>query len=215
MGQIFSEENLRRLAEAVDLVAAAMAQVHLVRIHLEDLLLGEAVLQLKGDQNFDHLSLDALLRREKEILRQLLRKSRTSACLAMADHVGECAFGDAEVVNAAVLKEVPVFNCDDGLHHLLRNLIVGDEAALGAVLVFGERGDQLRFELIGAESNAILGSNALHYAVACVDRGSVGVVIAIRTRLDEDIVAVELVSPHLRVSVVSCAAKVGGDGVRG
>ena len=34
------------------------------------------------------------------------------------------------------------------------DLIVGDEAALGAVLVFGEGGDELRLKLVGGEGGA-------------------------------------------------------------
>jgi hypothetical protein len=41
------------------------------------------------------------------------------------------------------------------------DLLVGDEAALGAVLVFGERGDELGLELVGGERRAVLGGDGL------------------------------------------------------
>ena len=50
-------------------------------------------------------------------------------------------FGEAEVVDAAVLEEAAVFDGQDRLHQVLRDLVVGDEAALGAVGVFAEAGD--------------------------------------------------------------------------
>ena len=40
--------------------AAALAEVDLVGVHLEDLLLGEAMFELKGDDDLDQLALDAL-----------------------------------------------------------------------------------------------------------------------------------------------------------
>ena len=110
LAEVFPEEDLRGFAKAIDVVAAAMAEVHLVGIHLEDLLLIEASFELEGDQDLDHLSLDALLRREEEASRELLGQSGAAAGLARADDVGEGAFGDAEVVDAAVLEEVAVFD---------------------------------------------------------------------------------------------------------
>lgn len=47
-------------AEAVDLVAATVAEVHLVGVHLEDLLLVEAGFELEGDEGLDGLAFEAL-----------------------------------------------------------------------------------------------------------------------------------------------------------
>ena len=68
------------------------------------------------------------------------------------EDVLHAALDGADVVDAAVLEEAAVFDGDDGLHHVRRDVVVGDEAALGAVLVFGERGDELRLELVGARA---------------------------------------------------------------
>ena len=59
LAQVLAEVGLRGLAEAVDGIAAALAEVDLVGVHLEDLLLVEAGLELEGDQNLDQLALDA------------------------------------------------------------------------------------------------------------------------------------------------------------
>src|SRR5207249_246863 len=137
--------------DSVDLIAAAVAEVHLVGVHLEDLLLVEAGFELERDEDLDHLPLEALLRREKEILRQLLRERRAAAGFVVREEVCDSAFGDTEVVDAAVVEEVTVFNGGDGLHQARRDLLIGNQAALGAILVFGERSDELRFELVGGE----------------------------------------------------------------
>ena len=53
LAHILAEVGLRGLAKSVDREAAALAEVDLVGVHLEDLLLGEAVLELEGDEDLD------------------------------------------------------------------------------------------------------------------------------------------------------------------
>ncbi len=108
--EVFVEECLRRLAEAVDVVAAAVAQIDLVGVHLEDLLLGEAGLELEGDEDLDELALDAALGREEDAAREL--HGERGAAARPAPVAAEVVPGPAEhavVVDAAVLEEAPVF----------------------------------------------------------------------------------------------------------
>ena len=49
-------------------------------------------------------------------------------------HVNPCGLGQAEKVHAAVLKEAPVFDGQHRIHHQLRNFVVRDQLALGALL---------------------------------------------------------------------------------
>ena len=191
--EVLAEEGLGGFAEAVDGEAAALAEVDLVGVHLEDLLLGEAGFELEGDEDLNELALDALLGREEEAARELHGKRGAAALLVVADDVFDGALGDAEVVDAAVLEEVAVFDRGDGLDHARRDLFVGDEAALDAVLVFGESGDELGFELVRGERCTVFGGDALYFATGGIDGGTVGGVVAFRAGLDEDVVAVELV----------------------
>jgi len=79
LAQVLAEKHLGRLAKSVDLITAAVTEVHLVGIHREDLLLVEPGLELQRDEGLDHLPLVALLGREKQIFRELLGKRRAAA----------------------------------------------------------------------------------------------------------------------------------------
>ena len=71
----------------------------------------------------------------------------------------------AEVVHSAVLEETAVFNGKHRVHHLLGHLVIGDDAALGAVLRAEEASHELRFKFVSAKGFA--GGergNALHIA---------------------------------------------------
>ena len=89
LAEIFAEEGLGGLAEAVDGVAAALAEVDLVGVHLEDLLLVEAGFELEGDDDLDELARDALLRREEEATGELLGEGGAAAGHVMRDDIHE------------------------------------------------------------------------------------------------------------------------------
>ena len=64
---VFGEVELAGGFESV----GAVAQIDLVRVHGEDLVLGEDTLDLHGEQNFLELAAVGLLIGEEEIARQL------------------------------------------------------------------------------------------------------------------------------------------------
>ena len=71
LAHVLAEVGLRGFAKAIDGEAAALPHGNLVGVHLEDLLLVEAMLKLEGDDDLDDLALDALLGGEKEAAREL------------------------------------------------------------------------------------------------------------------------------------------------
>ena len=163
LAHILAEVGLRRLAESVDRKAAPLPQVDLVGVHLKNLLLGEAVLQLERDQDLDELALEAPLRRQKKSARQLHGQRRAAFRIPVARRqiVAQRA-QHADVVHAAVLKEAPVLNGHHRLHQILRNLVVGDQAPLGAVGVLAQAGDQQRLQLIARQRLPVIVADRLH-----------------------------------------------------
>ena len=113
-----AEVSLGGLADAVDGEGAALADVDLVGVHLKDLLLVEARLELEGDHDLAKLARVVSFSGE--------RKKPRASCMVRVEpphsfwwrgEVLDGALGDANVVDAAVLEEAAIFNGGDGLDH--------------------------------------------------------------------------------------------------
>ena len=214
--EILAEVRLGGLAEAVDGEGAALTEVDLIGVHLKDLLLAEARLQLERDEDLDQLALDVADGRQEDAARELHRQGGAAAgvaaiALKVVIHPAE----HRVVVNAAMLKKAAVLDGGYGLHHARRDLVVGDQAPFGAVLVFGKRCDELRLELVGAERGAVVGGDALNVAAGGVDRCAIRRVEGLRAGLDDDGVAVAVKCPELVIAVVARLGELAGDLVGG
>ena len=96
----------------------AHAEIDLVEIELEDLLLGEGALDADGEDRLLQLALDRLVAGEQEVLGDLLGDGRGAdrapARLQVA-HIGDHGADDALHVEAAVLVEILVLGGDEGI----------------------------------------------------------------------------------------------------
>ena len=115
------------------------------------------MLKLKGNNDLFELVSDGSVVGDEEKLCQLHgQRGGAAAMLAVADDIVPCPTDHAEVVDSAVLKEAAVFDGQHCLHNVLRNFIVSEQAALGAVDVFAEAGDEQRFKFIAGERLAVI-----------------------------------------------------------
>ena len=181
LGHILAKVILRCLAEAIDGKTANLAEGDLVGIHGEDLLLVKPMLEDDADHGLAHLARISALGREEEAARQLLREGRCALGVVMKvkDVVAHCA-QDAQIIDAAVLKKSPVLDGDDGMRQVGRNFVVGEHAALDAVGVLAESGNQQRLKLIARKRLPVLVGDVVDHATADVDGSAIGRVIRLR-----------------------------------
>ncbi|CFT93929.1 Uncharacterised protein [Bordetella pertussis] len=144
--QRLAEIGARGGGEAV----GAMAQVDLVHVQLEDLVLGELRFDLEGEQQFVELARIGLLGRQVEVARHLHGDGARALRLRHADQVGQAGADDAHPVDPAVLVETIVLG---GQHRRLHD--IGDfvEAQHVAAL-FAEFADQHPVGRIDAQRHA-------------------------------------------------------------
>ena len=144
-GRLVRRQLIQRLAEIVigrrGHAIGAIAQVDLVQIQFEDLLLGQRRFQTAGEDRFLELAVQAGLTGQQDVLGDLLGDGRAALqTLARHDveHVLEHGPADAGHVDAAVIEEVLILGRQEGVNDRLRHLVIGD---VDASLV-GELADQ-------------------------------------------------------------------------
>src|SRR6185312_17138745 len=92
LAKVFAEEGLCSFSKAVDGERAALAEVDLVGVHLEDLLLVEARLELVRDHDLFELALLRAGRSEKEAPRELHGERRAAAGPPFVEGIDDSAF---------------------------------------------------------------------------------------------------------------------------
>ncbi len=101
----------------------------MVHVEVEDLLLREKVLHPRGEDRLLDLSDDALLAREEEGARHLLRERAPSLTRVGRLQVREEGPHDTDVVQPVVLEETLILRRHEGVHHHARHLLDGDVPA--------------------------------------------------------------------------------------
>ena len=94
---------------------------------------------------------------EEEAARQLHGERGAALLLAAGDQIVRKPQPIMRtVVDAAVLEEAAVLDGQHGVDQIRRNLVVGEQAALGAVGVVAEAGDEQRLQLIAGQRLAVI-----------------------------------------------------------
>ena len=135
---------LQRLAEiglgGGGKAVGAVAQEDLVHVDLQDLVLGQLVLQLEREQHLVDLARVGLLRREVHVARHLHGDGGRALAL-FTPQVGQRGAQHAHVIDAVVLVKARIFDRQDRIFHHLRDLADRRE---GAPLL-AELADELAF----------------------------------------------------------------------
>ncbi len=147
----------------------AVAEVDLIAVEGEDLLLGEVLLDLEGEDDLLDLPLGSLLGREEEQPRELHGEGGEALAVAAGAEVGEGGSRHAPHVDPDVLPEVRILHGDDrvaqdgrdvreGHHHALLDRELAEDRAVGREhlgddvrLVVLEGGDLGQIALEGEE----------------------------------------------------------------
>ena len=122
----FAERQLRRLLAEVSArrgfgAVEAVAEIHLVQIELEDLVLREVVFELRGEQQFAQLAAQRFFAADA-LPRQLLRDGAAALDRFAGARDRDRRADDANRVEAVVIEEAAIFDGDDRLDQVRRNL---------------------------------------------------------------------------------------------
>jgi hypothetical protein len=107
-----------------------VAEIDVVGVDGEDLLLLEARLDLVRQDRFADLAEHVALVTDEHELGDLLRDGRAALHDAPRFEVGERRADDAERIDAVMLEEAIVLGGDERLHHVLGDLVVRQHDAL-------------------------------------------------------------------------------------
>ena len=140
--QGFTKVGFRGSGKAV----GPVAQKDLVHVDLEDLVLGEHVLELEGQQDFIDLAGERFLGAEVHIARHL-HGDGGCALAPGAAHIGQPRADHAHIVHPAMLVEACVLHCQNGIGHGLGDFFDGGELAA----LFAELADQLALYRVDAQ----------------------------------------------------------------
>ncbi len=117
--------DLARRGEAV----RALAEVDLVDVDLEDLVLGEFRLDLEGEQRLVQLSGQGFLRREEKVPGHLHGDGACPLAPPPGDQIRIGRSYDADIIDAGMLVEPVVLGGEDRLLHHRRDVLDADRHA--------------------------------------------------------------------------------------
>ena len=138
--RVLPEIQPRALGGPVHGERAVLAQVHLVQVQLEDLVLAQPALEDERHELLLELAPERLLRREDHVLDQLLGdRAPADQVRPVAAQVGEERAGGADRVDAGVLVEPAVLDGEHRLDEVGRDGAERHVAALLAAIGHGGR----------------------------------------------------------------------------
>jgi len=106
-----------------------LAQIDLIHVDLENLILAQCRFDLVGQQDFINLAGQCFFLGQEHIAGHLHGDGAGTLAGMAANHVGcQCAH-DADIVDAAMLIKAIVLDCQYGVFHVRRNVVEFDQIA--------------------------------------------------------------------------------------
>ncbi len=152
------------------------------------------------------LRLSSLLRRQEEAACQLHGEGRPSLRPAARPQIVAQRPQQAEVVDPAVIKKTPILDRSYGIDQIGWYFVKADQAALGAVLPFGEPGDEFRLQFVCVQRLAPIAGNLADQTFVEGNGGALFGVIRLWPGLDGNAGIVQRVGAHPRALVIAVPA---------
>ena len=168
---VLVEVGIRRFAKPVDGKTATLAEVGLIRVKLEDLLLAQALFHQQRQENLLHFAPEGAATRQEEASSQLHCERAAALRTLVGANVGDGRAQHAVEAHTMVREEAMVFGSQHGIHARRRQLVIAHETPLGATLI--EKGrDELGLELVAVQRAARVGrSDRGHLPIVKLDDG--------------------------------------------
>src|SRR5262249_33026821 len=148
--QVFSEIGDAGLCETPDAKTSPISQVHFIRVHFENLLLVETLLQLKRKHGLGQLSPPVAICRKEEGSCHLHRDRAGALQVGAVAQVIPGRAEDADKVETRMLEEAFVFGGKNCVHQSWRQVFVTNRPALLPRAV-KKVGNKFRLNLRGAQ----------------------------------------------------------------
>ena len=101
---------------------SAAAEIDAIEIERQNILFGKMRLQPKGQQQFLHFTFETALRCQENIFRQLLGQGRAALRQTPLSEIDRHGARQPARVEAEMGKKAPVFNGDNGLNQMRREI---------------------------------------------------------------------------------------------
>ena len=138
----------------MDVETTAPSQRNVVGVILEDLLLGQLLFEMNGDQRLGRFAREVLLQRQPEAARQLHGERRGALRQPAGGDVDISRFQNAQRIEPGMLKEALVFHRRHRVHQMLGKIGKLHQPPLLPVLIEKIR-DQLRLQRIAGQFGVV------------------------------------------------------------
>ena len=192
IANVFIEIGERAFGKAVDGKAAAIAEINLVGVELENLLLVKTVLEFDSHNGFRHLTAPGTLGGKEEAARKLHGEGAGALGDAFAAKIGPCGAKNTHEIETGMLEKALILGGEDRVHEHSGDIVKADPAAFLAGSV-KEIGEQFGLDFGALDDVAVIEQlDAAHAAASEIDVQRVlALEIGVAKRVHLDDIAVD------------------------